>query len=93
MVQVFALPQRLQTPIPHCQATKLGFSCEHVLGMLGVPTGTIYSAADEIRALGGKALACVCDVRNDEAIQQTVDRCVAEFGGIDILVNNASAIR
>ena len=54
--------------------------------------GTIYSAAEEIEAAGGNALPVIVDVRSDEmvadAVQQTVDR----FGGIDILVNNASAI-
>jgi citronellol/citronellal dehydrogenase len=54
--------------------------------------GTIYSSADEIRSAGGQALAVQCDIRNDEQVQQMVDQAVAHFGGIDILVNNASAI-
>jgi citronellol/citronellal dehydrogenase len=54
--------------------------------------GTIYSAALEIEKAGGQALACVCDIRSDEQIARAVDATVARFGGIDILVNNASAI-
>jgi citronellol/citronellal dehydrogenase len=54
--------------------------------------GTIYSAAEEIEKAGGKALACVVDVRNEEQIHDAVSKGVAAFGGIDILVNNASAI-
>lgn len=54
--------------------------------------GTIYTAAEEIEAAGGKALACVLDIRDEAAIHRTVDATVHEFGGIDILVNNASAI-
>ncbi len=54
--------------------------------------GTIFSAAAEIEAAGGKALAVQCDIRFEEQIQQVIDKAVAAFGGIDILVNNASAI-
>jgi citronellol/citronellal dehydrogenase len=54
--------------------------------------GTIYSAAEEIEKAGGKALACVVDVRQEEQIAEAVKQAVAKFGGIDILVNNASAI-
>ena len=54
--------------------------------------GTIYSAKAEIEAAGGKALACVVDVRFEEQIHEAVKQAVATFGGIDILVNNASAI-
>ena len=54
--------------------------------------GTIYTAKDEIEAAGGKALACIVDVRMEEQIKQAVDEAVRAFGGIDILVNNASAI-
>jgi len=54
--------------------------------------GTIYSAAEEIEAAGGKALAVQCDIRFEEQIQETVSKAVEKFGGIDILVNNASAI-
>jgi citronellol/citronellal dehydrogenase len=54
--------------------------------------GTIYSAAGEIEAAGGQALACAVDVRSEEQIVAAVEAAVARFGGIDILVNNASAI-
>jgi citronellol/citronellal dehydrogenase len=54
--------------------------------------GTIYTAAEEIEAAGGKALPCIVDVRNEEIVQAAVDKAVETFGGIDILVNNASAI-
>jgi citronellol/citronellal dehydrogenase len=54
--------------------------------------GTIYTAAEEIEAAGGKALPCVVDIRFEEQIRAAVDKTVETFGGIDILVNNASAI-
>src|SRR5260370_1743601 len=54
--------------------------------------GTIYTAADEVRAAGGKALPILCDIREEAQVIAAVDRTVAEFGGIDICVNNASAI-
>jgi citronellol/citronellal dehydrogenase len=54
--------------------------------------GTIYTAADEIRAAGGEALAVVCDIRSEEQVEEAVRTGVAKFGGIDICVNNASAI-
>ena len=54
--------------------------------------GTIYTAAAEIEAAGGKALACAVDVRFEDQIQAAVAKAVETFGGIDILVNNASAI-
>lgn len=54
--------------------------------------GTIHTAAEQIRAAGGQALPILGDVRNDEDVQRAVDSTVAEFGGIDIVVNNASAI-
>jgi citronellol/citronellal dehydrogenase len=54
--------------------------------------GTIYSAAEEIEQAGGKALPCVVDIRSEEQVHQAVARAVETFGGIDILVNNASAI-
>src|SRR5688500_1125252 len=53
-------------------------------------TGTIYTAADEIKALGGIALPLVLDVRNEDQIQHVVRETVQQFGGIDILINNAS---
>lgn len=54
--------------------------------------GTIFSAAAEMEAAGGKALAVQCDIRYEEQVQQVVDKAVETFGGIDILINNASAI-
>ena len=54
--------------------------------------GTIYTAADDIRAAGGKALPILCDIRDEAQVIAAIDRAVAEFGGIDICVNNASAI-
>jgi len=55
-------------------------------------SGTIYTAAAEMEAAGGKALACPVDIRMEEQIRQVVAKAVETFGGIDILVNNASAI-
>jgi len=54
--------------------------------------GTIFTAAKEIEGLGGKALPMVVDVRSEEAIQESVEQTVKHFGGIDIVINNASAI-
>jgi citronellol/citronellal dehydrogenase len=54
--------------------------------------GTIFSAAEEIEAAGGKALAVQCDIRFEEQVQNVVNKTIETFGGIDILVNNASAI-
>ena len=54
--------------------------------------GTIHTAAAEIEEAGGGALATVCDIRSEEAVQGAVDAAVEKFGGIDIVVNNASAI-
>jgi citronellol/citronellal dehydrogenase len=54
--------------------------------------GTIHSAAGEIERAGGRALACVVDVRFEEQIRSAVNQAVAVFGGVDVLVNNASAI-
>ncbi len=54
--------------------------------------GTIYSAAEEVRAAGGNALAVVCDIRSEENVREAVQKAVDTFGGIDVLVNNASAI-
>ena len=54
--------------------------------------GTIHSAAAEIEAAGGKALAAKCDIREEAEVQAAVAATVERFGGIDILVNNASAI-
>jgi citronellol/citronellal dehydrogenase len=54
--------------------------------------GTIFTAAEEIIAAGGKALPVVCDIRDEEQVLAAVQKAVDAFGGIDILVNNASAI-
>ncbi|WP_029890881.1 SDR family oxidoreductase [Polycyclovorans algicola] len=54
--------------------------------------GTIYSAAQEIEAAGGRALPLACDIRDTEQIEAAVAKTVETFGGIDILINNASAI-
>jgi len=54
--------------------------------------GTIFTASKEIEALGGAALPLVVDVRSEDAIQNSVEQAVQQFGGIDIVINNASAI-
>lgn len=54
--------------------------------------GTIYTAAAEMEAAGGKALPVQCDIRFDEQVESAVNKTVEKFGGIDILINNASAI-
>lgn len=54
--------------------------------------GTIYSAAEEIEALGVKALPLACDVRKEEQVATVIEKTVETFGGIDIVINNASAI-
>ena len=54
--------------------------------------GTIYTAAEEIEAAGGKALPCIVDVRDEKSVENCVEEAVRKFGGIDILINNASAI-
>lgn len=54
--------------------------------------GTIFSAAKEIEEAGGKALAVQCDIRFEDQIKSAVEKAVDTFGGIDILINNASAI-
>jgi citronellol/citronellal dehydrogenase len=55
--------------------------------------GTIYSAAEEIGKAGGKALPVVCDIREETQVAEAVAKTVAAFGGIDVCVNNASAIQ
>jgi citronellol/citronellal dehydrogenase len=54
--------------------------------------GTIFTAAEEIEKAGGKALPLACDIRDEQSVEKAVAETVARFGGIDILVNNASAI-
>ncbi|CAN5295615.1 NAD(P)-dependent oxidoreductase [soil metagenome] len=54
--------------------------------------GTIFSAAEEMNEVGGKGLPVQCDIRFEEQIQSAIQKAVETFGGIDILINNASAI-
>ncbi len=54
--------------------------------------GTIYTAAAEIEQEGGKALPIVCDIRFEDQVEAAVEQAVKQFGGIDICINNASAI-
>ena len=54
--------------------------------------GTIFSAAEDVEKSGGQALAVQCDIRFEDQVQNVIDKAVEKFGGIDIVVNNASAI-
>lgn len=54
--------------------------------------GTIYTAAEEIKKAGGNCLPINCDIRDEKSVKEAVELTVKTFGGIDILVNNASAI-
>ena len=54
--------------------------------------GTIYTAAKEIEQAGGKALPIQCDIRDADSVKAAIEKTVATFGGLDILINNASAI-
>ena len=54
--------------------------------------GTIFTAADEIEEIGGNALPIVCDIRFEEQVEAAVEETVKKFGGIDVCINNASAI-
>jgi NAD(P)-dependent dehydrogenase (short-subunit alcohol dehydrogenase family) len=54
--------------------------------------GTVHTAVADVEAAGGKGLAVVGDVRKEEDVQRAVDAAVERFGGVDIVVNNASAI-
>ncbi|HEV2558017.1 MAG TPA: NAD(P)-dependent oxidoreductase [Microvirga sp.] len=54
--------------------------------------GTIYTAAEEIEKAGGRALPLLVDVREEEAVKEAIDRTAETFGGLDVVVNNASAI-
>jgi citronellol/citronellal dehydrogenase len=55
--------------------------------------GTIYTAAEEIEATGGKALPVLCDIREEAQVAEAVEKTIERFGGIDICINNASAIQ
>jgi citronellol/citronellal dehydrogenase len=76
-------------------AAKLGANAV-LLAKTGEPhpklPGTVHTAVAEIEAAGGKGFAVVGDVRNEEDVQRAVDAAVERFGGVDIVVNNASAI-
>jgi citronellol/citronellal dehydrogenase len=67
-----------------------------VIGKTAAPNpklpGTVHEVVSEIDAAGGRGLACICDIRFEDQILAAVAKTVATFGGIDILVNNASAI-
>jgi citronellol/citronellal dehydrogenase len=67
-----------------------------VIGKTELPNpklpGTVHEVVREVEAVGGKGLACVCDIRFEDQVRAAVDQTVATFGGIDVLVNNASAI-
>ncbi len=67
-----------------------------IVAKSGVPNpklpGTIHTVAAEVEQAGGKALAIQCDIREEAQVREAVAATVAEFGGLDILVNNASAI-
>ncbi|RZB38771.1 hydroxysteroid dehydrogenase-like protein 2 [Asbolus verrucosus] len=54
--------------------------------------GTIYTACEEVEKAGGKGLPCIVDVRDEQQVRKAVEEAVKKFGGIDIVVNNASAI-
>jgi len=56
-------------------------------------SGTIYTAAEEIERAGGKALPLVVDVRDETMVRDALDKTAARFGGVDIVINNASAIQ
>ncbi|MFX1448566.1 MAG: SDR family oxidoreductase [Promethearchaeota archaeon] len=54
--------------------------------------GTVFSAVDDIESVGGKGIPCIADIRFEDQVQSAVEATVKEFGGIDILINDASAI-
>jgi NADP-dependent 3-hydroxy acid dehydrogenase YdfG len=54
--------------------------------------GTIYTAAKDVEQAGGKALPIICDIRFEDQVKKAIDQVVKTFGGIDILINNASAL-
>lgn len=54
--------------------------------------GTIATACKEIEEAGGKSLGIQCDIRNENEVKAAIEKAVATFGGIDIVINNASAI-
>ena len=54
--------------------------------------GTIYTAAEEIEEVGGSALPLICDIRFEDQVEESIEKVKKEFGGVDICINNASAI-
>ncbi|HSC88144.1 MAG TPA: NAD(P)-dependent oxidoreductase [Polyangiaceae bacterium] len=78
-----------------CRAAREGASIA-VVGKTVEPRpelpGTLDEACHEIERLGGRALPLACDIRDEAQVESAVARAVAEFGGLDVLVNNASAI-
>ncbi|MFX1310508.1 MAG: SDR family oxidoreductase, partial [Promethearchaeota archaeon] len=54
--------------------------------------GTVYSAVEDVKSAGGNAIPCITDIRFEKQVQAAVDATIKEFGKIDILINNASAI-
>ena len=54
--------------------------------------GTVYTSVEDIESAGGNAIPCITDIRFEDQVQDAIDATLHEFGGIDILVNNASAI-
>ncbi|MFX1329330.1 MAG: SDR family oxidoreductase [Promethearchaeota archaeon] len=54
--------------------------------------GTVYTSVEDIKSVGGNALPCITDIRFEDQVQTAVDATIEKFGGIDILINNASAI-
>src|SRR5260221_4950928 len=67
-----------------------------VLGKTDAPNpklaGTVHETVAAIEAAGGRGIACVCDVRFEDQVEAAVGKTIERFGGIDILINNASAI-
>ncbi|MEO0359743.1 MAG: NAD(P)-dependent oxidoreductase [Pseudomonadota bacterium] len=55
--------------------------------------GTIHTAVEAVEAAGGRGLACLCDIRDENQVREAVEKTVEAFGGIDFCVNNASAIQ
>lgn len=104
----FAMPNRLQgrTAIITGSSRGIGLAIAKKLAAEGAKVviaakttephpklqGTIYTAAEEIRSSGGEALPLILDLRDEAQIQKVVEDTMAHFGGVDILVNNASAI-
>jgi citronellol/citronellal dehydrogenase len=74
-----------------CEGAKVVIAAKSATENPKLP-GTIYSVADEVRQAGGEALAIPLDVREEESIQSAFRQVADEWGGVDVLINNASAI-